>query len=70
MHDLWYVKAKNVETGQEIQRIAALTDGAAGSPGAEDQMKEYLVQTGRATADLVAWVIVEVRRVGNGREPQ
>ena len=70
MRELWYVKAKNVETGQEIQRVAALTDGAAGSPGAESQMKDYLVETGRAKPDLVAWVIVEVRRVGNGREPQ
>ncbi len=69
MRELWYVKAKNVETGQEIQRIAALTDGAVGSPGAESQMKEYLVQTGRSEPDLVAWVIVEVRRVGSGREP-
>jgi hypothetical protein len=32
-------------------------------------MRDYLVQTGRAAPDLVAWVIVEVRRVGKGREP-
>ncbi len=69
MHDLWYVKARNVETGDEIQRVAALGDDNVGSPGAESQMKAYLVRTGRATPDLAHWVIVEVRRVGDGKEP-
>jgi hypothetical protein len=69
MRDLWYVKARNVQTGEEIQRIAALGDGAFGSPGAESQMKAYLVETGRAASDLAHWVIVEVHRVGNGKDP-
>lgn len=68
MRDLWYVKAKNVQTGEEIQRIAALGDEVFGSPGAESQMKAYLVQTGRAAPDLTHWVIVEVRRLGDGKE--
>jgi hypothetical protein len=66
MPDLWYVKARNVETGEEIQRIAALAEETFGSPGAESQMKAYLVQTGRAKPDLAHWVIVEVHRVGQG----
>ncbi len=67
MRDLWYVKAKNVETGEEIQRVAALSDGAFGSPGAESQMKAYLVETGRAAPDLANWVIVEAHRVSDGK---
>lgn len=69
MRDLWFVKAKNVQTGAEIQRIAALADEGFGSPGAESQMKAYLVQTGRAAPDLAHRVIVEVRRLGDGKDP-
>jgi hypothetical protein len=61
-HDLWYVKARNIETGEEIQRIAAISDGVFGAGGAESEMKAYLLQTGRAKADFAHWEIVEVRR--------
>lgn len=64
MHELWYVKARNVETGEEIQRIAAISDGVFGPGGAESEMKAYLLQTGRARPDLLHWEIVEVRRAG------
>jgi len=63
MRELWYVKARNVETQEEVQRIAAMTDGGFGSSAAEAQMRAYLVRTGRAEPDLVNWEIVEVRRV-------
>lgn len=62
MRDLWYVKARNVETGEEIQRIAAISDGVFGPAGAKSEMKAYLLQTGRARPDLSHWEIVEVRR--------
>jgi hypothetical protein len=64
MRELWYVKARNVETGEEIQRIAAISNGVPGADGAELEMKTYLVETGRPESDLVHWEIVEVRRAG------
>jgi hypothetical protein len=63
MRELWYVKARNMKTGEEVQRIAAVGDGAYGSSSAEGQMRAYLVDTGRATGDLEHWEMVEVRRV-------
>ena len=68
MRELWYVKARNVETGEEIQRIASLVDGFFGSSGAEAQMKAYLVDSGRAKPDLTHWKIVEARRAGEASE--
>ncbi len=60
--ELWYVKARNVETGEEIQRLATMVDGRFGATGAEADMRSYLVQTGRAKPDFSNWEIVEVRR--------
>ncbi len=60
--ELWYVKVRNVETGEEIQRIATMSDGRFGAGGAEAEMKAYLVKTGRAKLDFSNWEIVEVRR--------
>ena len=68
MRELWYVKARNLQTGQEIQRIASLVDGLFGSSGAAAQMKDYLVDSGRAEPDLTHWEIVEVRRAGEASE--
>ncbi len=68
MRELWYVKARNVQTGEEIQRIASLVDGLVGSSGATAQMKAYLLDNGRAEPDLVHWEIVEVRRAGEASE--
>jgi hypothetical protein len=68
MRELWYVKARNVETGEEIQRIAAGRDGILGSSDAELEMKAFLVGTGRAKPDFVGWKIVEVRRVGEASQ--
>ena len=62
MHELWYVKARNVERGEEIQRLAELPDGIFGSFAAAAEMKAYLVETGRAKADFSGWEIVEVQR--------
>lgn len=59
MKDLWYVKARNIETGEEIQRIAASNDGVL---DAESQMRSYLVESGRVTTDLAQWEIIEARR--------
>ncbi len=53
MRELWYVKVRNVQTGEEIQRIASLVDGLVGSSGATAQMKAYLLDNGRAEPDLV-----------------
>ncbi len=64
MRELWYVKARNVETGEEIQRIAAIMDGVFGPGGAESEMRAYLVATGRAEPDFAHWEIIEVRRAG------
>ncbi len=58
MRKYWYVKARNVETGEEI-RMAAADNGVAGPAGAEIEMKAYLVRTGRAKPE-----IVEVCRLG------
>jgi hypothetical protein len=62
MHELWYVKARNVERGEEIQRLAALPAGTFGSFAAAAEMKAYLVETGRAKPDCSDWEIVEVQR--------
>lgn len=63
MRKYWYVKARNVETGEEI-RMAAADNGVAGPAGAEIEMKAYLVRTGRAKPDVANWEIVEVCRLG------
>ncbi|HEV8441240.1 MAG TPA: hypothetical protein VGT40_24390 [Methylomirabilota bacterium] len=69
--DYWYVRARNTETGAEIQRIAlARADefGASNAAGASEDMRAYLVRIGLAMdGDLANWKIVEVHRVGAAR---
>jgi hypothetical protein len=56
----WYVKARNLETGAEIQRLSA--NGAVTEREVALEMRYYLVQTGRASAINDGWQIVEVVR--------
>jgi hypothetical protein len=65
--DYWYVRARNLQTGEEIQRIAAPEsdrDGLASASTASDDMKRYLLRIGLATEDggLGLWEIVDVHR--------
>ena len=62
MRELWYVKARNSKTGEEIQRLAGLPAGAIDSFSAAQAMRTYLVRVGRAKPDLAEWEIVEVHR--------
>ena len=62
LREFWYVKARNVTTGEEIQRLAELADEMFGSSAATSQMKAYLIEAGRAKPDCSDWEIVEVQR--------
>jgi hypothetical protein len=62
VREFWYVKARNVETGEEIQRLAELGDEMFGSSAATAEMKVYLIDAGRAKPDCSDWEIVEVQR--------
>ena len=59
LREFWYVKARNVTTGEEIQRLAELADEMFGSSAATSQMKAYLIEAGRAKPDCSDWEIVE-----------
>jgi len=63
----WFVKARHVRTGREVQRIAVPRpecDGRATAATASDDMRAYLVRVGMATDGAVSWQIVEVHRLG------
>ena len=62
VREYWYVKARNITTGEEIQRLAELADEMFGSSAATSQMKAYLIEVGRAKPDCSDWEIVEVQR--------
>src|SRR5262245_42349719 len=62
VREFWYVKARNITTGEEIQRLAELTDEMFGSSAATAEMKTYLIGAGRAKPDFSDWEIVEVQR--------
>ena len=62
VREFWYVKARNITTGEEIQRLAELADEMFGSSAATSQMKAYLIEAGRAKPDCSDWEIVEVQR--------
>jgi hypothetical protein len=70
--DYWYVRARNVKTGEEIQRIAVPKPdsfGLASAASASEDMKAYLARTGfvNGDGDLALWEIVEVQRVAPTR---
>lgn len=69
--DYWYVRARNLKTGEEIQRIAVPKGdsfGVGSAASASEDMKSYLRQNGFAgDGDLAQWEVVEVQRVGGGR---
>ena len=62
VREFWYVKARNITTGEEIQRLAELGDEMFGSSAATAEMKTYLIGAGRAKPDFSDWEIVEVQR--------
>jgi hypothetical protein len=62
VREFWYVKARNITTGEEIQRLAELADEMFGSSAAIAEMKMYLIGAGRAKPDFSDWEIVEVQR--------
>jgi len=62
VREFWYVKARNMTTGEEIQRLAELADEMFGSSAATAEMKTYLIGAGRAKPDFSDWEIVEVQR--------
>jgi hypothetical protein len=62
MREFWYVKARNITTGEEIQRLAGLADEMFESSAATAEMKTYLIGAGRAKPDFSDWEIVEVQR--------
>ena len=62
VREFWYVKARNIITGEEIQRLAELADQMFGSSAATAEMKMYLIGAGRAKPDFSDWEIVEVQR--------
>jgi len=62
VREFWYVKARNIITGEEIQRLAELADEMFGSSAAAAEMKSYLIGAGRAKPDFSDWEIVEVQR--------
>ena len=62
MREFWYVKARNIITGEEIQRLAELGNGMFGSSDASAELKGYLIEAGRAKPDFSDWEIVEVQR--------
>ena len=62
VREFWYVKARNITTGEEIQRLAELGDEMFGSSAATAEMKAYLIGGGRAKPDFSDWEIVEVQR--------
>jgi hypothetical protein len=55
----WYVKARNIQTGQEVQRLSR-AGGARTAQAAALDMDRYLRRTGRATRDDATWETVEV----------
>src|SRR5215475_15347642 len=62
VREFWYVKARNITTGEEVQRLAELADEMFGSSAATAEMKTYLIGAGRAKPDFSDWEIVEVQR--------
>ena len=62
IREFWYVKARNITTGEEIQRLAELADEMFGSSAAIAEMKTYLIGAGRAKPNFSDWEIVEVQR--------
>jgi hypothetical protein len=54
----WYVKARNLKTGEEVQRLSS-ANGATEAPEAAIEMQRYLRQAGRVDGD---WEITEVCR--------
>src|SRR5215475_7018008 len=62
VREFWYVNARNITTGEEIQRLAELGDEMFGSSAATAEMKAYLIGAGRAKPDFSNWEIVEVQR--------
>jgi hypothetical protein len=66
--DYWYVRARQVATGREIQRIApAKCDGygLGTAATAVEDMKAFLVAAGLAADGAESWEIVEVHRFGD-----
>ena len=62
VREFWYVKARNITTGEEIQRLAELGAEMFGSSAAAAEMKTYLIGAGRAKPDFSDWEILEVQR--------
>jgi hypothetical protein len=65
--DYWYVRARQVSTGREIQRIAPARGdgyGLGNAATAVEDMRRFLVSAGLATDGAEPWEIVEVHRFG------
>jgi hypothetical protein len=65
--DYWYVRARQVSTGREIQRIAPTTCDGFGlgtATTAVEDMRAFLVSSGLAVDQPDSWEIVEVHRFG------
>ncbi len=72
--DYWFVRARHVETGEEVHRLAPAPPdyfGLASAESAVQVMKAYLVRMGLSNGDrdLRLWKIAEVRRVGTRVSP-
>ena len=62
VREFWYVKARNITSGEEVQRLSELGGDMFGSSAATAEMKVYLIEAGRAKPDFSDWEIVEVQR--------
>jgi hypothetical protein len=67
------MRARQVETGREVQRVAVPANAGAGLASgdiAAEDMRRFLVRSGLATDDDQSWAIVEVHRLNDqARQP-
>jgi hypothetical protein len=53
VREFWYVKARNITTGEEVQRLAELADEMFGSSAATAEMKTYPIGAWAGQAGLL-----------------